>query len=133
MMGWLISLFTGGTIKAIAEAIGAARKEARDAKTEQQRIAAEEHIAALEAKRDVVIAASVNDRWWSTRELIGKSVFIYVFKIIVWDTVLKLGVTPNPGDQVTFIVMTVIGFYFVSKSAEKITDTIAGSIAGRRR
>lgn len=132
-MGWLLSFITGGTLKTIIGAIADARRDAQNATTEQARIAAEERVKALEAKRDVVIAASANDRWWSTRELIGKCVFLYVFKIIVWDTVFQFDVTPNPGEQVTLIVMTVIGFYFVSRAAEKVADTISQGLAARRR
>lgn len=120
-------------LSAITEALGRAYERKLAADTDAKKIAADVEIKTLEQKRDVVIAASANDRWWSTRELIGKCVFLYVFKIVVWDTVLGLGVTQNPGSQVTFIVMTVIGFYFVSKGAETIANTIGIAIAKRAK
>lgn len=119
-------------LNAITDALTKAYSVHENAKNDRERLAAEVQIRNLEVRRDVIVAASVNDRWWSTRELIGKCVFLYVFKIIVWDTVLGWGVTPNPGEQVTFIVMTVIGFYFVSKGAETIANTIASSLSARR-
>lgn len=128
MLGLLSGLLgLGQSLSGIAGKIADARVELAKAQTDKDRIAAEERIKAYEQQAAVVIAASANDKWWSTRELIGKIVLIYVAKIILWDTVLQLGVTPNPGQQVTWIVTTVIGFYFVSRTAEKITSSIASA------
>lgn len=122
MLGWLISLINpfGQLTKHLADAYAAKS----NAVTEQQRIDADERIAAIQAQRDVVISASMHDKWWSPRVIMGWCVAAYVFKIIAWDTVLQLGVTPNPGSQVTSIVLTVIGFYFVTGTAERIATTI---------
>lgn len=119
MFAWLINLINplGQVTKHLADAYAAKS----NAITEQQRIAADERIEALKAQRDVVVS-SIHDRWWSPRNLMGWCVAIYVAKIIVWDTVLALGVTPNPGSQVTSIVLTVIGFYFVTGAAERIAS-----------
>lgn len=121
MLGWLISLINplGQLTKHLADAYAAKS----NAITEQQRIEADERIAAIHAQRDVVIA-SASDPWWSPRVIMGWCVAIYVAKIIVFDTVLQMGVTPNPGNQVTNIVLTVIGFYFVTGTAERIASTI---------
>jgi hypothetical protein len=98
------------------------------AANDTDRIAAEVEIETLKARRDVVIAASLNDKWWSPRTIMGWSAALYVGKIVVWDTVLQWGVTPNPGEQVTMIVMTIVGFYFVAKGAETVANTLAGVI-----
>lgn len=122
MLGWLLSLINplGQLTKQLADAYAAKS----NAQTEQQRIAADERIEAIKAQRDVVIAASIHDKWWSPRTIMGWCVALYVAKIIAWDTVFQLGVTPNPGSQVTSIVLTVIGFYFVTGTAERIAATI---------
>lgn len=121
MFGGLLSMINplGQLTKQLADAYAAKS----NAVTEQARIAADERIEAIKAQRDVVVS-SVGDRWWSPRVIMGWCVAIYVAKIIVWDTVLQLGVTPNPGSQVTSIVLTVIGFYFVTGTAERIATTI---------
>lgn len=98
------------------------------AANDTDRIAADVEIETLKARRDVVIAASLNDKWWSPRTIMGWSAALYVGKIVVWDTVLQWGVTPNPGEQVTMIVMTIVGFYFVAKGAETVANTLAGVI-----
>lgn len=122
MLGWLLSLINplGQLTKQLADAYAAKS----NAQTEQARIAADERIEAIKAQRDIVISASIHDKWWSPRTIMGWCVALYVAKIIVWDTVLQLGVTPNPGTQVTNIVLTVIGFYFVTGTAERIASTI---------
>ena len=61
----------------------------------------------------------------------GWSAAAYVVKIVVYDTVLQLGVTPNPGSQVTGIVMLVIGFYFGSKAATDVAARLFAAF-GRR-
>jgi hypothetical protein len=110
----------------ITDALTKAYAVREGARNSSERIKAEVQINELEMKRDVILSATVNDRWWSPRSIMGYSVAAFVFKIVVWDSVLQFGVTPYPGEMVTWIIVTIIGFYFVSRSAE----TIAGSIAG---
>lgn len=128
-MGFLSFL---NPLKQITEAITRAYTIREQARTDKDRIAADVTIRELEAKRDVVIAASINDRWWSPRSIMGWCVATFVFKIVVWDTVLQWGVTPYPGEMVSWVVVTIIGFYFVSRSAETITSMFASRIGGRK-
>lgn len=122
LLDWLnpLQAITGSLERAYQAKLAAAN--------DTDRIAAEVEIETLKARRDVVIAASLNDKWWSPRTIMGWSAALYVGKIVVWDTVLQWGVTPNPGEQVTMIVMTIVGFYFVAKGAETVANTLAGVI-----
>jgi len=86
-----------------------------NAKTDKDRIEAEVNIKQLEAKRDVQVASTIHDKWWSPRTLIGYVVFVFLFKIFVWDTVLGLGITPYPGILIMEITTAVIAFYFVAE------------------
>ena len=124
LLDWLNPLqsITGALTKAYEAKLAAGN--------DNDRIAAEVEIENLKARRDVVLA-SVNDPWWSPRTIMGWCVAAFVAKVVLWDTVLGLGVTPNPGEMVWWIVVTIIGFYFVSKSAETIANSIAGVL--RRR
>lgn len=54
----------------------------------------------------------------------GWACAVYVLKIVVWDTVLQLGVTPNPGDQVNGIVALILGFFFGSKALTDVASRI---------
>lgn len=84
-----------------------------DAKTEQERIAADERVQALEARRDVMIAeASLGlNAWVRTAIAIGPTV--YLLKIFIWDKVLKLGSTDALDTNLWQVVIAVIGFYFL--------------------
>ena len=126
-MSWLISLLTGGIIGQIAAPLNEAYRNKLTADTDAKKLAAEQAIAFYEGQINLATAAAQHDKWWSTRELIGKCALVYVFKIIVWDTVLSLGVTPDPGPQVTGIVMVVIGFYFGSKAVSDIASRLIGA------
>lgn len=117
MFAWIGQLL--GILPAV-ERITSQIIEARLAKaraaTDKEKVAADERIKELELRRDLAISAAQYDKWWSTRELLGKCVLIYVFKIVVWDTVLKLGVTPYPGEHVTWVFISVVSFYFLTKA-----------------
>ena len=123
-MTWLISLLTGGIIGQIAAPLNEAYRNKLTADTDAKKLAAEQAIAFFEGQMKLAVQAAQSDKWWSTRELIGKCALIYVFKIIVWDTVLKLGITLDPGPQVSGIVMVVIGFYFGSKALGDIAAKV---------
>lgn len=101
------------------------------AQNDSERLEAEQQIAFYEGQIDLAQTAAQHDKWWSTRELIGKCALIYVFKIVVWDSVLKLGVTPDPGPQVTGIVMIVIGFYFGSRAVSDIGAKLLAALKRR--
>lgn len=118
-------------LNAITGALSKAYEAKLAAANDSDRIAAEVDIEALKARRDVILSAA-SDPWWSPRTIMGWSAAAYVVKIVVWDTVFQFGVTPDPGEQVTLIVMTVVGFYFVSKGAETVANTIAGVVARKR-
>lgn len=77
------------------------------------------------------VNASVGDPWWSPRTIMGWSVAGFVVKLVTWDSTLGRGVTANPGSLVTWIVITIIGFYFLSRSAETIAGTIANALSRR--
>lgn len=128
VIGWL----TGGIIGQIAAPLNEAYRDKLKADTDEKKLDAEQRIAFFQGQIKLAVEASQNDKWWSTRELIGKCALIYVFKIVVWDTVFKLGHTPPPGDQVTGIVMLVTGFYFGSKAATDIATKLLGAFASKR-
>lgn len=120
-MKWLIDLIN--PLKGITDALSHAYEKRLAAQNASERIEADKEVAWLEARRDAVVA-TVGEPWFSPRSIMGYCVAAYVFKIVLWDSVLQLGVTPYPGEQVTWIVVTVIGFFFVSRSAETIANSL---------
>lgn len=112
-------------LKPFLSALQNAYQAKLNAQNDAERIHAEEQIAFYQRQIALAQTAAQSDRWWSPRSLMGFCVALYVAKIVVWDTVFQLGVTPNPGSQVTTIVMTVLGFYY---GARALTET-AGKLA----
>jgi len=133
VIGGIISSIAGGAFKELFGGLERAYKAKLEAKNDAERIDADKQITFFQGQISLAQSAAQHDKWWSTRELIGKCALIYVFKIVVWDTVLKLGVTPDPGPQVTGIVMLTIGFYFGSKAATDIAARLLSAFASRYR
>ncbi len=130
MLAWLISLIN--PLKPVLSALENAYQAKLKAANDAERIEADKQIAFFQGQIALAQAAAQSDRWWSPRSLMGFSAALYVGKIIVFDTVLQLGVTPNPGGQVTGIVMTVIGFYFGSKTVSDIGGRALAAWAARK-
>ncbi len=116
-------------LAALENAYQAKIKAANDA----ERIEADKQIAFFQGQIALAQTAAQSDRWWSPRSLMGFSAALYVAKIIVFDTVLQLGVTPNPGGQVTGIVLTIIGFYFGSKTVSDVGGRIIAVWASKSK
>ena len=131
MLSWLISLIN--PLKPILSSLENAYQAKLKAENDQQRIEADKQIAFFEGQAALAQAAAQYDRWWSPRTLMAFCVTSYVAKIIVWDTVLQLGTTPNPGSQVTTIVMTVIGFYYGSRAISETAGKLAQAWASGRK
>ncbi len=125
----ILDFFGGKVIGEVKDGLLRAQQQYLTAETDRAKLDAEQNMKYWQGRMDLAIAASNNDKWWSPRSVMGLSVALYIAKIIVWDTVLGWGVTQYPGTQVTFIVMTVVGFYFASKSAENIASILSNRIA----
>lgn len=128
LIGWVI----GGGLSSLTGSLERAYKAKLDAKNDADRLEAEKQIAFFKGQIELAQAAAEHDKWWSPRTLMGYAAAAYVVKIVFYDTVLGLGVTPNPGEQVTAIVLTIIGFYFGSKALGDVAGRIASAIRGRK-
>jgi hypothetical protein len=115
-------------LNAITGALTKAYEAKLAAGNNAERIAADVEISALKSKRDAVIALA-SEPWWTPRSIMGYAVAILVVKLVVWDSAFGLGVTPPVGNFVTWICVTIIGFYFVSKSADSIAHVIGTAIS----
>lgn len=113
-LGWL------NPLNSITDALIKWQTVKENAKNDEERIKAEVHIKELEAKRDVQVASTIHDKWWSPRSLIGYIVVILLAKLFVWDTVLGWGVTNYPGSLIMEITSIVVAFYFVSEGLRGI-------------
>lgn len=129
-----------GTINGITSAIANEKLAVITAGTEKERIGAQERVSTLEARRDVLIADASHgsiDIWIRALCAIGPAG--YLVKIFLWDKVVGsivgcVGRT-EPGTCTSYttdpldpnlwqVVMVVLGFYFLSETAVKVTRII---------
>jgi len=119
MIGAILSWITGGGLKSITQSLTHAYEMKLRATTDKQKLEADMVIQQLLARQAVLLAEQ--GRWYTAwiRPMLALPVVILVWKLLVYDTVLKLGVTPDPGAVVTGIVWTVIGAYFLTRPFER--------------
>lgn len=119
MLQSLINLLGGGIIQEISGQIQEVHLEKIKAKTKEEVLKHEERLAFLEAQRAILLA---EQRKWYTawiRPALAFPVVVYVWKLLIWDTVLQWGVTPYPGEFISWIVVTVIGAYMLTRPFER--------------
>lgn len=132
---WLLSLFqllprVFNTVDNITNKISDERIKLIEAKTDAQRISAEEKVATLQARRDVLVAESSKSVINSVvRACISASAAIILAKLLVWDKVVGslVGCAGEAGQALacaTFrtdpidayqwgAISAVVGFYFL--------------------
>lgn len=104
MLAWLASLGIGS----IAKQLVAAYAQKADAKTEQERIAADERIRTLEARANAQRPMDA-----VMRMVFAIPVAAYYGKIFLIDKVFGLGVTDGLSPELTTISLSILGFYFL--------------------
>ncbi len=107
-------------LKAIGEQLNKAYETKLLAMNDRERIDAEKQISQLESQRDVLIAeqGSASTRW--IRPALAAPVVIFWWKLIVWDTVLGLGTTPDPGEYVMWLAISIPNVYFLMRPLERL-------------
>ena len=126
-MLWLLQLIPGlfNTVNGITSAISNERLKLIDAKTDQQKIAAQERINSLQAKRDVLIAESGSSKINAImRACFAAPIAFVLGKIYVWDKALGTltGGHTDPLDPNLWNVITAtVAFYFLYEGAVNVT------------
>ena len=110
-------------LKVIGEQLNKAYELKLLAMNDRERIAADKAISQLEAQRDILIAEQTHwmTRW--IRPMMAAPVVIYMWKLVVWDTVLGWGTTPHPGQFIEWYALTITGAYFIGRPLEKAFRT----------
>jgi hypothetical protein len=99
------------TINNITAAISNEKINARNAQTEEERIAADERVKSLEARRDLMIVeAGVTKANIIVRSAAAVPIVIVLWKLLVWDW-------REYSRSQWKIVMLVLGFYFLYEGA----------------
>jgi hypothetical protein len=115
----ILSLFGTG-LKSLTNDLVNARLKVLDAKTEQEKIAAQERVSTLEAKKEIILQGQKDkvERW--IRVLWAVPFIIYTWKLIVWDKILGLGATDSLSPTLEYIMWTILGSYFLDQTINKI-------------
>ena len=113
-------------ISRIADKIADYKIKQVNALTDREKIAAQERIDALNAKRDVLIAeAGTGVNVWM-RAAIAAPFTLYLWKLIVWDKIIMGGqvATDNLSDKLWDVGMLVFGFYFLQSTVTSVVKTL---------
>lgn len=118
---WTTILSLVGVIsKNLISEIADARVKVTDAKTEQERIAAQERLDILTARKDIILQSQKDkvERW--IRVLWAVPFIVYTWKLVLWDKVLGLGATDSLSPTLEYIMWTILGSYFLDSTIKKI-------------
>lgn len=102
-----------------------------DSKTERTRLYLNEIIETRKVKRDILVAEQAN--WWTSmiRPLMAAPIIIYMWKVVVWDKVLGLGVTDPLTGSIGEWAGAIVAAYFIARPVEKGAAAVARAIAQR--
>jgi hypothetical protein len=100
-------------ISRISKSIADARIASTQAATDKERIEQEERIKALEARRAVMEREADGKINQIIRALLAVPVIVFLWKVIIWDKVLALGTTDDLSENLWYVTMMVLGFYYV--------------------
>lgn len=114
-MGW--PLILSGIIR-VSERLVDARARREAAENESERIQADRDIARLEARRDALTTGQANWVAKVVQAAFALPFIVYLWKVVIWDKVLKLGVTDGLSGFAEYVGYTVIGFYFLKLTGE---------------
>lgn len=111
-LGLIGSLFNG-PLSSISRDLKEAYQSKLNAANDKERIAADERINLLEARKSTILAAQSDpmERW--VRIGFALPFIIYINKLLVWDKVLGMGTTDALSNDLTQLFWIIIGGYFL--------------------
>lgn len=116
----LVSSFLTSSLRTVSGDIKEAYQSKLEAKNDAERIAADERIAILEARKSTIMAAQSDpmERW--VRILWALPFIAYNAKLLIWDKMLEWGTTDPLSPELSYIQMTVLSGYFLLATAKVI-------------
>jgi hypothetical protein len=121
MIGLLLGLID--PISRIAGKIADAKTAQANAQTDREKIAADERVKALEARKSVMMAEAGGRVNQFMRAAMALGPMLYLNKIFIWDKVLG-GLTGGRTDPIDAnlwnVIIAVVGFYFLYDIAARL-------------
>lgn len=113
---WLLKALLGflsGPLSSISNDLKEAYQSKLAATNDKERIAADERINLLEARKSIILAAQSDpfERW--IRILFALPFAIYIWKLVVYDKVLLWGITDNLSTDLWNMFYIILGGYFL--------------------
>ena len=128
ILGWLGNLLGGPFARAAVDAYRAKLTSENTSEKIAADLAARE-LALEQRERELATQVLIAEqgRWYTAlpRPLFALAFIIYVWKVVVWDTVLGLGVTNPLSGDVAQWAMIVLTAYFGGRSLEKVARILA--------
>ena len=115
----LLFSFLSGPLTQVTNDLKEAYQAKLRAANDTERIAADERINLLEARKTIILAAQSDPIERLVRVFLALPFILYINKIVIWDKILGWGVTDSLSDNFTMIMMTVIGGYFLETAVKK--------------
>ncbi len=128
VLGWLGNLLGGPFAKAAVDAYKAKLSSENTSEKIAADLASRElAVEQREKEVDAQIVIAEQGRWYTAlpRPLFASAFIIYVWKVVVWDKVLGLGVTDPLSGDVAQWAMIVLTAYFGGRSLEKVARIIS--------
>ena len=132
LFSFLTSTFGGGLVKQVSEDISKAYQAKLEAENDEKRLAAGIVVEELQAHLQLLLKEQnrVLTSW--IRPAFAGIAFIYWAKIIVWDTVLGLGVTPMPNSHIEWFAVLIPSAYFILRPSEKAGENVLKNLFYRK-
>ena len=118
-MFWQIMKGLVDPVGKIGELLAEAYVKKQDAQTEQEKINAQVEIEQLQLRQAILIE---EQQFWLTkwiRPAFAYPLAFYYAKLWVWDKALGWGSSADLTEKQFYISITIIGFYFLARPAEK--------------
>lgn len=123
MLGMLLGLINpvGKIIGQIAEE----RRRAQELENAEAKIEADERIAALEVRKEILIAQTASPGWWvapTMRALFALPFVFYFWVAIFFGRTLEQewAVITDLSERQWWLAMVIVGFYFATTTAERL-------------
>lgn len=109
----LILSFLSGPLSSVSKDLKEAYQAKLNAQNDKDKIAAEERINFLEARKDVILAAQGDPFERFVRIAFAVPFVLYLWKLVLWDKVFEWGVTDDLSQNLWNILFIVLGGYFI--------------------
>ena len=131
VLKWFGGLDIGGLVNTAAQAY-AAKQDAgvKKDQIDSDLVAKAATLSVQEAQlnEQIIIAEQGNLLTRMARPAIAAPFIIYLWKVIVWDKVLALGVTDALGTNLDAIMGTIIASYFIGRTVEKTVSSLRNKV-----